>query len=330
MFGGEVPLYNYESCCLGSLNLYNFYDLETRSIDWQSLEEVTRLAIRFLDNVQEVSHISIEKINQQGRNLRRLGVGVMGWADLLAEMGVPYDSEEATDLAEYISWFISFFGWQESIELAKERGAFPHYNPDKVDLHVVEKVLNNEKFNPYKFDMEAIRKAGVRNISITSIAPTGSLALLAGVNGAIEPFFALAYKRHITEGVGNFAKSTIIEVNPLLFRKLNEYGLSDELIDEVKEYVVKHGSIQDFDKIPEKLRLSFKTSHDLKWEDHLEMQISWQDSISNAVSKTVNLSEDATVDDVYNCYLAAWNSGAKGLTVYVNNSRSFQVLNVGT
>lgn len=668
---GEVPEFPYESCDLGSINLYAFYDPITNSLDWESLEDIVRLSIRFLDNVQEISFTPLDKVNEMSKGLRRLGLGVMGWADLLAEMGLAYDSPDAFGLSEYISWFISFFSWQESIKMAEERGSFKFYDVEKVNLHVVEKILNNKRYNPYEFDMDEIRKTGLRNVSVTSIAPTGcyddktelltkdgwklfkdlkdsdpvltynikdrsyeyqsptqkqsfdytgkmfhfshrstdllvtpnhrmvirnspsnnvsfkvkeaknlsypfvipqtaswsgnnpekftlayeklegshskrikecapvdidinnylkfmgyylsegssgsknrvfitqikaasrkimfddlrklpfkvsydgpnlrvtsrqlvsylkqfghskekfvpqfikdlspdlievflnayilgdgyvrcgvkankreiytvspkmaddlqelfikvgsrasvsstvrsykfphgaegtttiycvrelirdttwirqrntsledysgkvycvsvpnttvvvrrngftsicgnSIALVAGVNSAIEPFFALAYRRYVTEGVGNLAKETIVEINPILFRKLRESGMSDTEIEEVKQYVLKHGSVQGLVKVPEKIRNSFKTSHDLKWEDHLKMQACWQESVTNAVSKTVNMVESATVDNVYDCYMKAWDWDVKGLTVYRDKSRSFQILNVGS
>jgi ribonucleoside-diphosphate reductase alpha chain len=169
----------------------------------------------------------------------------------------------------------------------------------------------------------------VRNVSVTSIAPTGSIALIAGVNSSIEPFFALAYKRHITQGVGNIATDTIIEINPILFRKLKKYGLDDKQIEEIKKKVVKTGSIQGIDEIPEKLRAVFKTSQEIKWEDHVTAQASWQAYVTNAVSKTINMPETATVEDVENAYTMMWDKNLKGGTIYRNNSKSFQILNAG-
>ena len=326
---GEVPLLPYEACCLGSINLHTFVDPISKAIDFESLEHIVRLAVRFLDDVQEVSSTPLDVVNQQCKNLRRIGLGPMGWADFLAELELPYDSEDAYKLAEYMSWFISFFAWLESIELAKERGPFAYYDKDLVDLKVVERVLNSP-FNPYNFDMKEIREMGVRNVSVTSIAPTGTIAIVSDVNSAIEPFFALAYRRHITEGVGNVAKSTIVEINPILFRKLKEYGIDDKVIEKIKERVLKSGTIQDIEEIPPKLRAAFKTAHDLDWQAHLKMQAAWQKYVTNAVSKTINLPNSSTEEDVLDCYLEAWKSGVKGITIYRNNSRSFQILNVGS
>lgn len=326
---GEVPLLPYEACCLGSINLHSFVDQGGKAINLEALEQIVRLAVRFLDNVQEVSYTPLEYVNKQCKSLRRLGLGVMGWADMLAELEIPYDSEDAFKLAEYMSWCISFFAWLESIELAKERGPFKYYDKDQVNLKVVERVLNESSLNPYKFDMNEIREAGLRNVSVTSIAPTGTIAIVSNVNSAIEPFFALAYRRHITEGVGNIAKSTITEINPVLFRKLTKYGFNEEDLEEIKEHILKYGTISGLEKIPAKLRAAFKTSHDLDWRAHLKMQAAWQKYISNAVSKTINMPNSATEEEVFNCYLEAWKSGVKGITIYRDNSRSFQILNIG-
>jgi ribonucleoside-diphosphate reductase alpha chain len=324
---GEVPLLSYESCCLGSLNLLSFYDEETKNINIEFLEYAVRLAVRFLDNVQEVSIAPIEKINEMSKGLRRLGLGVLGWADLLAKLEIPYDSDEALELANNIAWFISFFSWLESIELAKERGAFKFYDAEKVNLEKPFKTLHLSKA---KFDYESIKKFGFRNCAITSIAPTGTLSLLAGVNSGIEPFFALAYKRNITEGIGNTAKDSIIEVNPILLEKLDTLGLTESELKDVMEIVLKTGSLKDCQKIPDRVKSLFKSAHEISYQAHIGMQAVWQDHIDNSISKTINLSEDATVEDIENAFLLMWKIGLKGGTIFRNNSRSFQILNVGS
>jgi len=323
---GEIPLLDGEPCCLGSLNLHSFYDENTNSINLEFLEFAVRKSVRFLDGVVTKTSLPVEKINNMTKGLRRLGLGVFGWADLLAELEIPYDSQDAKDLGEYLSWFISFFAWLESIELAKEFGPFPLYDKDKVNLHVIEKVLNS-RFNPHKFNMEQVKEIGVRNVSVTTIPPTGTIAILADMNSGIEPYFALAYKRNITEGVGNTAKDYIIEVNPILFKKLEKYGV--ENLEEVKDHILEYGTLENCEKIPEKLKRVFKTAMEISPVDHVDNQVSWQKYITNAISKTINLPESATVEDIENILIYGWNQGTKGLTVYRNRSKLFQVLEVG-
>jgi ribonucleoside-diphosphate reductase alpha chain len=322
----EVTLLGGESCCLGSINLVAM--LRGGSIDWEFFEYVVRTSVRFLDDVQEISEVRVEKITQITRGLRRLGIGVMGFSDLLAQLGIAYDSDTGRSLGNYISWFISFFAWQESIQLAEERGAFPLYDPEKVNLHVVEKILNS-RYSPEKFDMERIRKQGLRNVSVTAIAPTGSIAMLCGVHSAIEPFFALAYKRNITEGVGNQAKDSVIEINPILFTKLTESGISDNNLEAIKEKVLKTGSLKKCD-VDDSIKEVFKTANEISWEDHIKMQASWQEFVTNSISKTINCPEDTTEEDMEMMLQLMWKSRLKGGTIYRNNSRSFQILNAGT
>jgi ribonucleoside-diphosphate reductase alpha chain len=322
--GTEATLLPYEACDLGSINLHKFYDEKTNSIDFEFLEYVVRSSVRFLDDVLDVSEAPIEKINYYSKGLRRLGLGVFGFADLLAELEIPYNSQKGKDLARYLSWFISFFTWLESMELSKEKGPFPLYNSKEVDLGIVEKVLNSE-YNPGKFDMEEVRKVGLRNVSVTAIAPTGSIALIAGENSGIEPFFALAYKRSITQGIGNTEKSFILELNPVLFNKLNKYGIDQE---KVKSYILENGSIQGCELVPEHLQKVFATAMEINWKDHIDMQASWQEFVTNAVSKTINMENSATVEDIKEAFIYAWGKGLKGITAYRDGSKSFQILNV--
>lgn len=323
---GEVPLLPYEPCTLGSLNLVKFYNEDDNSINFEGLEYATRLATRFLDDVQEVSYTPLDQVNLYSKGLRRIGLGTMGWADLLAELELPYDSEDAFKLGEYLSWFITFFSWLESVDLAEKRGAFPMFEEDKVDRTVLARTFTS-KFVTNKFDWEHMK---VRNVSVTSIAPTGSIALIAGVNSSIEPFFALAYKRHITQGVGNIATDTVIEINPILFKKLKKYGLTDKEIEDVKKKVLKTGSVQGIDEIPDKLKAVFRTSREIRWQDHVTMQAAWQSYVTNAVSKTINMPKESTVEDVEQAYMMMWDKNLKGGTVYRESSKAFEILNAGT
>lgn len=270
---GEVPLLPYEACCLGSINLYSFVD--GAYFDYPYLKDVVRLAVRFLDNVQTISETSVEAINTTTKLTRRLGLGVMGWADVLAEMGLDYDSEKAQELAEGIGGFIEHHAWQASVELAEEKGNFEAYVKEYINWDILES--------------KGVEKhANLRNVAVTSIAPNGTIALISDVNSGIEPFFSRKYIRNITDGE------------------------SDVVKDSVEQIV-------NFDNV--------KVAHEISPEDHIKMQAAWQRHTDNAISKTINMPESATVDDIVKSYVLAHELGCKGITVYRNNSRSFQILN---
>ena len=326
---GEVPLLSNEACCLGSINLHEFYDEENNTINWEFLEFIVRNAVIFLDNVQTLSETPIPEVNYWCKGLRRLGLGVMGWADLLAELEIPYNSMEAIELARKISWFISYFGHLQSMALAIDKGTFELYDKDNVNLKYIIRLFNNKTFSPRIFSEEEIRNIGFRNVAVTSIAPTGTIALLAGVNSSIEPFFALAYKRNITEGVGNTAKDTVIEINPILFRKLEKYGYTQGQIEFVRKHIEKYGSIKDLPKIFEKVKLPFTIASEIEPIWHIRMQAAWQEFIDNSISKTINLQNEATVEDIENTIIQMWNHDLKGGTIYRNGSKLFQILKQG-
>jgi ribonucleoside-diphosphate reductase alpha chain len=268
---GEVPLLPYEPCCLGSINLERF--VEGKYIDFSYLIDVTKYAVRFLDNVHDLSFTSIDEINAAARKTRRLGLGVMGWADMLAELKIPYDHEDGLTLAKTVASTIQKAAWEASQELAETRGAFPVFDEKKTNWHMLDNL--------------GLEHKPVRNVAVTSIAPTGSIALIADVNSGIEPFFARSYNRNITEGIGNVAKETMKQ----------EAGYE-----------------------------GIKTAHEIHWRDHIKMQATWQLYTCNAVSKTINMPKNSTVEDVLEAYKLAWNSGCKGITVYRDGSRLFQIL----
>ena len=324
---GEIPLLAYEPCCLGSINLHNMLNEAKTEIDWERLEFTVRTAVRFLDDIQTLTTTPLPEVNEWASSLRRIGLGVMGWADVLAELEIPYSSPDALNLAVYISWFISFFALLESSDLAEERGAFLYFRKDDVDLGFVEKILNNWRFDKTgpKFDVANMQ---FRNVSVTSIAPTGTISLIAGCNSGIEPFFALSYTRHITDGIGNTPKDSIVELNPILKRKLDAI-LEPEMVDKIMEYVSKKGMLPDFPEIPVRIKDAFLPAHALDWTAHVNMQSAWQTFVTNAVSKTINMPKESTPEDVYNAFIYGWRSKLKGMTVYRNGSRSFQILNVG-
>jgi ribonucleotide reductase alpha subunit len=323
---GEVPLLEGESCILASINLHQVYDKKNKCVDWELLKDLAKTQTRFLEDVTEITVAPLEYINDMTKGLRRLGGGVMGFADLLVELDIPYDSEKAVELSRKLSWFISFHSWETSFELAKERGCFKFYDKDKVNLNVVEKSLYNNPYQKSEISIDDLYNIGVRNVAVNSLAPTGSIALLGGVNSGIEPFFSLAYKRNITEGVGNIAKDSIFEVNPALEGKLKDSGYSKEDITEIISYSVEHGTIKNCPLVSKEIQNIFKTANEIHWKDHVNIQAAWQEYVSNAISKTINVPEKATVEDIFNIYIYMWQKGLKGGTIYRNNSKSFQIL----
>lgn len=326
MKGGEVPLLINESCILASLNLYKFYDKNKKDIDYELLKQQVKLTTRFLEDVVEISEAPLDKINYTTKSLRRLGLGVLGFADLLVELNIPYDSDKAIELSDYLSWFISFHSWETSFELAKERGAFSFYDKSKADMSVVTRVLYDSPYGKSEIHPQDLFEIGVRNVAVQSVAPTGSIALLGGVNSSIEPFFALAYKRNITEGIGNIAKDSIFEINPALEGKLKEHNYSPEQIFDIMEYVNIHGTMTGCKLVSKELQDLFRTANEIGWKRHVDIQASWQHWVSNAISKTINIPENSTPQDIYEIYFYMWKMGLKGGTIYRNNSKSFQIL----
>jgi ribonucleoside-diphosphate reductase alpha chain len=316
---GEIPLLAGESCILASINLHEMYNKERKGINYGLLEDVVRTATRFLEDVTEITEAPLEYIDEMTKNLRRLGLGIIGFADLLVELNIPYDSDEAVELSEYLSWIINYYAWMESFKLSEERGSFGYYKHDEVDMHVVRKVLRWEL-------TDDMIKLGPRNVAVTGLAPTGSIAIIGGVNSCIEPFFALAYKRNITEGIGNIAKDHIYETNPALERKLKEFGYDKETIIQILEYAFEHGTLTGCDLVSNEVQLLFKTANEIPWKRHVDIQAAWQRYTSNAISKTINIPEDSTPQDIYDIYLYMWEKGLKGGTIYRNNSKSFQIL----
>ncbi|OGY18216.1 MAG: ribonucleoside-diphosphate reductase, adenosylcobalamin-dependent [Candidatus Chisholmbacteria bacterium RIFCSPLOWO2_01_FULL_50_28] len=297
---GEQPLLPWEACNLGSINLAaHLMGNGKRTVDWERLSESVRLGIRMLDDVVTVCGYPLRKIQEVVRSNRKIGLGVMGWADVLVRLGIPYTSEEALRLAHRTMKFIRETAEDESQRLGREKGSFPNFRGS---------VWEKRGFKHF------------RNATLLTIAPTGSISMAAGVSYGIEPLFALAFYKEAMGGV------QLPEVNSDLMEALRNAGVEENgLLDEVAQT----GTIQHLTKIPERIRRVFVTAHDLSIRDHVFMQAAFQKYTDNAVSKTINLPHTARVEDVEAAFVLAWKTGCKGITVYRDASRKVQVLHVG-
>jgi ribonucleoside-diphosphate reductase alpha chain len=293
---GEQPLLPFESCNLGSINLSKF--VKDGKIDFENLKRLVWDAVHFLDNVIDVNKFPLPEIEKNTKANRKIGLGVMGFADLLVMLGVPYDSEEALKMAEKVMKFINDEGHEASRALAKERDAFPN-------------------FKGSVFDQRG--EVAIRNATITTIAPTGSISIIAGASSGIEPIFAISYVRRVMEG------TELIEINPVFEQVARSGGFYS---DELMKLIARRGSIQSFTEIPTDVRRLFITAHDIAPIWHVRMQGAFQKYTDNAVSKTVNLPFDATPHDVESIYFKAYDLGCKGITIYRDRSRESQVLNI--
>jgi len=294
---GEQPLLPYESCNLGSINLGKM--VKGGDVDWSRLKEVIRLAVHFLDNVIEVNNYPLEQIDQMTRSNRKIGLGVMGWADMLILLGIPYSSPEAKNLGEKVMKYINDEGHAYSRELAKTRGAFPNFKGSIYDKPGLEPI---------------------RNATVTTIAPTGTISIIANASSGVEPLFAVSYVKNVMDG------TKLFEVNPIFEKLARDRGFySNELLERIAE----HGTVHDIHDVPVDLRNVFVTAHDITPEDHIAMQSAFQKYTDNAVSKTVNFPSTATMDDVEKVYRLAYQTGCKGVTIYRDGSRDEQVLSTG-
>ena len=293
----EAHLPPYDSCNLGSVNLERFYREETGDVDWEDLRETVRTSVRFLDNVIEMNNYPLPQIAEMSRGNRRVGLGVMGFADLLIKLGITYDSEEGLSFAERIMKFIDDEAWEASRNLAGERGLMPHYEGSRHEA----------------------RGDKVRNATVTTIAPTGTISIIAGCSGGIEPLFAVAFMRRQ-------ADMELPDVNPEFVEVAKEWGFYSE---ELMKKVAKEGGVRDLEEVPDDVRRVWVTSHDITPEWHVRMQAAFQKHTSMGISKTINLPATATRKDVEDAYRFAYSLGCKAMAVYRDGSRDAQVLSTG-
>lgn len=305
---GEQPLLPYESCNLGSINLAkavrSVVDPSDTSkmfrteIDWDKLRDLVRKGVHFLDNVIEQNQYPLQEIDDATKNNRRIGLGVMGWADLLIMLDVRYDSNQALELADKVMGFIQNEADLASQDLAAKRGPFPNWENSV-------------------FAKDGRQR---RNSTVTTIAPTGTISIIAGCSSGIEPIFAISYIRNVMDN------TKLVEVNPLFESRAKEMSFHSDML---MERIAEKNSIADFDEIPKSVRDVFITSHDVTPEWHIRMQAAFQKHTENAVSKTINLPKEATTDDVKTAYELAYSLGCKGVTIYRDGSRAYQVLSTG-
>lgn len=292
---GEQPLLPFESCNLGSINLAMM--VKDSAVDYQKMKRIVWKAVHFLDNVIDMNKYPIKKIDEVTKSNRKIGLGVMGWADMLIQLNIPYNSDKAIRLAEDVMGFIQREGKAASAALAEERGVFPNYEGSIFD-----------------------GKMRLRNATVTTIAPTGTLSIIAACSSGIEPLFAVSFVRNVMEG------TKLLEVNPYFEKIAKERGFWSR---DLMERIADRGSLHDFSEIPEDVKAVFVTAHDITPMEHIAMQAAFQEYVDNAVSKTVNFSHGASPKDVEDAYMLAYKLNCKGVTVYRDGSREEQVLSTG-
>jgi ribonucleoside-diphosphate reductase alpha chain len=293
---GEQPLLPYESCNLGSINLSRI--IEDEKIDWEKLRETISNAVHFLDNVVDANKYPLKETDKITRANRKIGLGVMGFADMLIKLGIPYDTELALNTGEKLMKFIQEVAHKMSIQLAEERGSFANFKGS----------IWQEKYRTF------------RNATVTTIAPTGTISIIAGCSSGIEPIFAISFIRNVLSG------TRLFETNPLFEAMSKERGFYSA---KVLEEIAKTGSVQKIEGVPDDVKRLFVTALDIKPEWHIRMQAVFQKYTDNAVSKTVNLPIEATVEDVRNIYDLAWKMKCKGVTIFRYGSKPEQVLYIG-
>ena len=294
---GEQPLLPYESCNLGSINLSKMVRDET--VDWDKLKKTIHLGINFLDNIIDINKFPLPEIDAITKGNRKIGLGVMGFAEMLIKLGISYASDEALEKAERVMQFIQREAIEKSKDLARQRGSFPN-------------------FRGSLWEKKGYKR--MRNASIITIAPTGTLSIIAGTSSSIEPLFAISFYREILEG------TRLLEVNSLFQSMAEAEGIADR---DLMERIALKGSIQDLPSVPENLKCIFLTALDIPFEWHIKMQVAFQKYTDNAVSKTINLPRETNVENVANAYLMAYEKKCKGITIFRYGSKQHQVLYIG-
>jgi ribonucleoside-diphosphate reductase alpha chain len=296
---GEQPLLAYESCVLGSINLARFSRED--GVDYDRLKHVVAVGVHFLDNIIDVSEFPVPQIKSMTRVNRKIGLGVMGWADLLIDLGIPYDSQTAIQLADEVMGFISQEARKVSIELAEKRGPFPQWFQESI--------------------YQGTSRPAPRNATITTVAPTGTISLIANCSSGIEPVYSIAYRRI------SFESERMLFVHPSFEQYARKHDFHSERL---METVAERGSLQSIAEIPDRAKRLFVTTHEIAPEWHVRMQAAFQKHIDAAVSKTINFPNDAAVNEVRRAYLLAYKLGCKGITIYRDGSRENQVLSSKT
>jgi ribonucleoside-diphosphate reductase alpha chain len=294
---GEQPLLPYESCNLGSINLSKM--VQDGTIDWEKLRRTVHLGIHFLDNIIDVNKFPLPEIEAITKGNRKIGLGVMGFAEMLIQLGISYASDEALEVAERVMEFIQREAIEKSMELARQRGSFPNFR---------ESLWEKKGYQ------------SMRNATLITVAPTGTISIIADTSSGIEPLFAISFYRDILEG------TRLLEVNRLFQSMAEDEGLAGQ---ELMKRIALKGSIQDLSSVSENLRRIFLTALDIPFKWHIEMQAAFQKYTDNAVSKTINLPQEATVEDVANAYRMAYERKCKGITIFRYGSKQHQVLYVG-
>lgn len=315
---GEIGLAPYEACNLGSIDVSKF--VENNQIDWKALETTVRLTVRFLDNVIDVNVFPLEKITKAVKESRRLGLGIMGFADLLYKLNVPYNSEKGREIAANLMGFIALHGHDESNKLGREKGNFPLFEKSRFfkEENFVPFAMGMSKYDDEIKEVMKEAKKGKRNVAVLTIAPTGSISNIADTSSGLEPNFLLAYVRYMNKHDGG--KEALFYINKVLEQKLDPITL-----EKIKEKLIEKGSLQELD-VPEEIKKVFVTAMDISPMDHLLMQDAFQRYVDNNISKTINMPSNATEEDVLNIYLEAFKLNVRGLTIYRDGSLQTQVL----